>query len=210
AGSFYRVKITDLGLGQTRLMGEEDKENRGWAQGTPNYIAPEQVLGDPAQDFRVDIYSLGLTAYRMLVGRTPFEGRATTEIRQAHLNMVVPSPFDLLPDEIPIDLCRVLENMTAKLPKNRYANYSDLIADLNAVRSNSPIQRSSLDVGLATVAPPQTSPQRTSGTLPRAQPIASSTRMDSLSPDPSPENDAPQAGPSGKRRPNIRRFRRHR
>ncbi|MGH7144694.1 MAG: protein kinase domain-containing protein [Planctomycetota bacterium] len=215
AGSFYRVKITDLGLGQTRSMSEEDKENVGFAQGTPNYIAPEQVRGELNQDFRVDMYALGLTAYRMLVGRTPFEGRTAQEIRQAHLNMVVPSPHDLLPQEIPLDLCRVLEAMAAKNPADRYASYSDMIADLNAIRSSTPIARPPLKLGESTIAPPQKSSGRRSGLVASsplntsAIPTADTPAFDPGSPTPKspPEPGGPKDS-SAKRRTNIRRFRR--
>jgi serine/threonine protein kinase len=49
------------------------------AAGTPHYMAPEQVLGQPF-DGRLDMYSLGCTAYELLVGKPPFVAQTVDEI----------------------------------------------------------------------------------------------------------------------------------
>ncbi len=53
----------------------EDGTAVGVRVGTPAYMAPEQAAGDPAVDHRVDLYALGVIAYQLLTGTTPFAGR---------------------------------------------------------------------------------------------------------------------------------------
>ena len=60
--------------------------------GTPLYMAPEQWAGDPSIDHRADIYALGLVAYEMLVGRSPFADRAPHQMLASHL-MEAPAPL---------------------------------------------------------------------------------------------------------------------
>ena len=71
-----RLKIVDFGLARTS---REIEEGPQVIAGTPLYIAPEQVQ-DGRTDFRSDIYSLGVTFFRMLYGRTPFAGGSLVEI----------------------------------------------------------------------------------------------------------------------------------
>ncbi|MBC7788901.1 MAG: protein kinase [Anaerolineae bacterium] len=70
--------------------------------GTPLYMAPEQWAGDPSIDHRADIYALGLVAYEMLVGRSPFADRAPHQMLASHL-MEAPAPLSYhLPDLSPV------------------------------------------------------------------------------------------------------------
>jgi len=58
----------------------------GTSLGTPAYMAPEQAAGDPATDFRADLYALGITAYELLAGLPPFEKPAPHQVLAAHLS----------------------------------------------------------------------------------------------------------------------------
>jgi len=57
----------------------------GVALGTPAYMAPEQVAGDPGTDHRADIYAFGVIAYELLAGRAPFAGRTAQALMAAHV-----------------------------------------------------------------------------------------------------------------------------
>ncbi|MEN9817282.1 MAG: hypothetical protein RLZ32_1162 [Gemmatimonadota bacterium] len=70
----------------------------GMAMGTPAYMAPEQLAADPAADHRVDLYALGLLAYELLTGTSPFGGRTPQETLAAQLTLVPPPPHRLAPD----------------------------------------------------------------------------------------------------------------
>jgi serine/threonine-protein kinase PpkA len=58
--------------------------------GTPHYMAPEQALGSPV-DSRCDIYSLGIVAYEMFVGKVPFAATTPVAVLLQHIND--PCPF---------------------------------------------------------------------------------------------------------------------
>lgn len=76
AGKVDWVKVVDFGIAkQTRHgFGYQSVTRRGLILGTPEYMAPEQLLREPL-DSRTDIYSLGLVAYKMLTGKQPFTGK---------------------------------------------------------------------------------------------------------------------------------------
>jgi serine/threonine-protein kinase len=63
----------------------------GVSIGTPAYMSPEQVVGDPSVDHRADIYSFGVLAYEMLTGSPPFSGLSTQALLAAHA-IRVPEP----------------------------------------------------------------------------------------------------------------------
>lgn len=148
------VKITDLGLAQTRLLTAEDRRNIGWNMGTPHYFAPEQAAGDHTQDFRVDIYALGMTFYRLITGREPFEGMPYHAIRDAHLTSTLVNPGDALRAAFPPEATRVLRRMTAKKPRDRYESYAALIADLTALAEHRPVAATELGADLASIRAP--------------------------------------------------------
>ena len=79
------VKVLDFGLAKATREEKADHglTSEGQALGTPDYIAPEQILDAPTADIRADIYSLGGTLYYLLTGHPPVPGqnRSTTSTR---------------------------------------------------------------------------------------------------------------------------------
>jgi hypothetical protein len=72
------VKVVDFGIAKAAGVEAQKVTKTGLVIGTPEYMSPEQIAGDPL-DGRSDIYSLGLVAFNMLTGRLPFPSRTAQE-----------------------------------------------------------------------------------------------------------------------------------
>ena len=109
--------LADFGLAR---MLEESAGLTGsnLALGTPEYMAPEQALGLPA-DQRSDLYALGVILYRMLLGQTPFRAGTALATMMAHVHLPPPPPRSLDPDIDP-RLDAILLKALAKDPDDRY------------------------------------------------------------------------------------------
>ncbi|GIU99498.1 MAG: serine/threonine protein kinase [Actinomycetota bacterium] len=83
------AKVADFGL--ARAWADARITQDGRVSGTVQYLAPEQLRGEPA-DPRTDLYSLGIVAYELLTGRLPFAGETPMAIAYAHLRDRVPRP----------------------------------------------------------------------------------------------------------------------
>jgi serine/threonine protein kinase len=134
-GKKHVVKILDFGL--AKAMSEKDADWAGDARGaeasrvgaeltrigqilgTPDYVAPEQMLDAHAADTRADIYSLGCTLYFLLSGGPPFPEATLGEILEAH-HKRDPKPLNLVRPEVPVELAAVVAKMMAKDPARRY------------------------------------------------------------------------------------------
>ncbi len=88
--------------------------------GTPDYMAPEQVLGGEGVDARADIYSLGVLVYHMVVGVVPFTGNTPMKVALQHLHSAPPSPRIHRPD-LPAAAEEAILHAMARLPENRYS-----------------------------------------------------------------------------------------
>ncbi|MDC3307473.1 protein kinase, partial [bacterium] len=111
------TKIADLGLA-VQVEQETVDSSGGKIFGTPHFIAPEVAKGQPA-DARGDLYALGVTAYRVLSGKTPFEGPTSRDILRAamteepaRLGTLVPG----LPARLEATVHRLLEKDPDKRP----------------------------------------------------------------------------------------------
>jgi serine/threonine protein kinase len=85
--------------------------------GTPDFIAPEQIVDSQTADIRADIYSLGCTLYCLLTGRPPFDG-ALGDVLRAHRSMEAPL-LDLVRPDVPPGLADLVAKMLAKIPDDR-------------------------------------------------------------------------------------------
>ena len=124
------AKLADMGLARHVDHGHLDQE--GKVSGTPYYISPEQITGDPPVDFRTDLYSLGATFYEMLTGRPPFTAMTPQEIMRKHVIEPLPDARQFVPD-LPEPLCWFLAKAMAKEPEDRYESAADFIDALDAL-----------------------------------------------------------------------------
>ena len=107
-----QAKLTDFGI--ARLGDGSGHTMTGEVLGTPEYISPEQALGEPATAAS-DIYSLGIVTYEMLTGRRPFDQGSPVATALAQVN----DPPPALPEAVPADLRAVVEASLAKTPADR-------------------------------------------------------------------------------------------
>jgi serine/threonine protein kinase len=120
------VKVLDFGIAKSSEL-EETREKRlthpGMAMGTPEYMAPEQAAGRPA-DERCDVYAVGAILYEMLTGSPPYEGENFMEILTKKATQD-PTPPHLLRPELPpqvADLClRAMSRSPADRPPSMEA-----------------------------------------------------------------------------------------
>jgi len=131
------AKLADMGLARQAGDVEAAMAEAGKAFGTPYYIAPEQIRGDPNIDFRADIYSLGATLYQMVTNRVPFEAATPQQVMQKHLSAPL-VPHDHINTKLSAGISEVIEVMMAKRPKDRYQSTDDLLMDLKSVKAGNP------------------------------------------------------------------------
>jgi beta-lactam-binding protein with PASTA domain len=92
------VKVADFGLARAYADGRVTQA--GAVTGTVQYLAPEQIRGEPA-DPRSDLYSLGIVAYELLTGKLPFTGETAMAVAYKHLSDRVPAPSASVPELAP-------------------------------------------------------------------------------------------------------------
>ena len=121
------VRLSDLGIAKS--LNEKGKaEQSDGVFGSPHYMAPEQARGLP-MDHRSDLYSLGVTYYRILLGRVPFSGKDAKEIMERQVFDEPESPRRINPDLAP-KAYEILGKLLRKKPIERYQTATALIAEL--------------------------------------------------------------------------------
>ncbi|MCA9088214.1 MAG: protein kinase [Planctomycetaceae bacterium] len=128
-GRYDVVKVVDFGLAKECLCKNLNDvtvlTQSGSICGSPGYMAPEQVLESTTLDHRVDIYSLGITAFFLTTGRLPFPETATVRTLMAHVNDKVPHPSTINLD-LPKDLECVILKCLEKAPEDRFESVQKL------------------------------------------------------------------------------------
>ena len=128
--------VTDFGVakalsGQATPGGGDALTLVGTSLGTPAYMAPEQAAADPATDYRADLYALGVVAYEMLAGRTPFAGRSPQALMAAHLTER-PMPITELRPDVPAGLAALVMQCLEKEPDARPESAGAIAARLDS------------------------------------------------------------------------------
>jgi len=142
------AKITDFGIAMALNATQLTQTNS--AMGSVHYFPPEQANGK-GSTLKSDVYSLGIMMYELLTGTLPFRGDNAVEIALKHLKEPVPSIRVELP-ELPQSIENIIIRATAKNPKNRYSNatemHDDLVTALNKERVNEPLIELKYDEGI--------------------------------------------------------------
>src|SRR5688572_16717332 len=126
--------VTDFGVAKalSAAMPISGLTTAGIAIGTPAYMAPEQLAGDPHADHRLDLYAVGLLAYELLIGSSPFSSSSPQATMAAQLTRVPESLHDLRP-EVPRDLSDLIMRCLEKIPDDRPQTAIELQRQLDGV-----------------------------------------------------------------------------
>jgi serine/threonine-protein kinase len=123
------VRIVDFDLAQP--IPETPRKVSGKNPGTPAYMAPEQLLGQPISQ-RVDIFSFGVAAYELLTNLKPFPGETPAEIVRKQMDRSeFVTPRELNPD-LPLALDKVILRCLELEPEKRYPFMAVLVLELKA------------------------------------------------------------------------------
>jgi hypothetical protein len=127
-----RAKLTDFGVAH---VPSSAMTQTGAALGSPKYMSPEQVTGQPI-DPRSDIFSLGVVLYEMLARRTPFERAGDTNVWSLLHRIAADKhrPVTEVDRDLPAIFDRILDRALAKSTAQRYQRAGDLANDLRNTR----------------------------------------------------------------------------
>lgn len=125
-----RPKITDFGIARIEDTAEHLRTQAGEVLGTPAYMSPEQVLGQPV-DPRSDIFSLGIILYELCAGVRPFRGESLGAVFQAITQASHVSVAEAAP-QTPPSLAAVIEKCLERDPARRFQSGEELAAALRA------------------------------------------------------------------------------
>lgn len=131
----YRAKLLDFGIAKPVAGDGLDITSDGAMIGTPRYMAPEQIYGGELGP-TADIYSLGLVAYEMLVGKPAITGRTTKEMMVQQLS---DTPVTL-PPTVPVSpgMRNIINRMLTRDPGSRFASADAAIQALDMLRASGP------------------------------------------------------------------------
>lgn len=131
-------KVGDFGIARFFESEANDTTLSSLMLGTPQYMSPEQAIGDvESLSPQTDNFALGVITYELLCGTRPFEGKNAVEILKSISEMeLIKFPSEL---QIPRDLQTICLHCLEKRPDDRYDSTQRLIDDLNCFLTNRPI-----------------------------------------------------------------------
>ena len=154
AGGGVRAVVTDFGLARTDVSPSIEEnasaESSGFV-GTPDYMAPEQVLGEPLTA-AADIYAFGIVMYEIVTGRRPFHGDTPLARATLRISQPPPSPRQFVPN---LDLRweAVILKCLARMPSARFVSASAAVEALTETRATGQILPLPGEAGPLTASP---------------------------------------------------------
>lgn len=165
--------ITDFGVARN-VATESGLTQTGRFVGTLDYVAPEQISGEPI-DARVDVYALGCLLFKLLTGEVPFPREGEAARLYAHLNDPPPAP-SLYAPATPMALDDVVVRAMSKPPGDRYPSAGDLGRAAQAALSGAAVsvpERTVATGAAATVEPETVAAEETAAPTGRLHPGSS-------------------------------------
>jgi len=144
------AKIMDFGI--ARVRASDVKTQTGAILGSPRYMSPEQVTGQPA-DRRSDIFSLGVVLYELVTGEPPFTAPTVTQLMH-QIATAKPRPPSASNPAVPAMLDLIVARALQKQPAERYQSAAELASDLRSCLAELTGGRGRQLTG-ATTAPPK-------------------------------------------------------
>jgi len=130
--------VMDFGVAKavSEATGRNTLTTAGVALGTPTYMAPEQATADPHVDHRADIYAIGVMAYELLAGRTPFQGASPQAVLAAHVTQEA-EPVSRHRDQVSGELEGLVMKCLAKKPADRWQSADEMLPLLETMTTTS-------------------------------------------------------------------------
>jgi len=121
-GQDGRIKITDFGIARIEDASATLQTQTGEILGTPAYMSPEQIMGQPV-DRRADIFSLGVLLYEMTAGSRPFggEGKTLASVFNDIIRVTPPEPY-IISSIVPRKLSGIIMKALQKEPEKRFSS----------------------------------------------------------------------------------------
>ena len=128
------VRIMDFGI--ARSAKSRGLTEDGAIIGTPEYMSPEQALGDEV-DIRSDIYSLGVVLFELVTGKVPFEGSTAVSVAMKQKTELPPEPMSIN-DQIPEEFNHLILKCLEKEPKKRYQSVDEVLEEIIRIERGFP------------------------------------------------------------------------
>ena len=125
------IKVADFGICRIDSSEATQATQVGNVLGTPNYMSPEQVLGEKV-DSRSDLFSAGVVLYQLLTGHLPFDGETLISVAYK-ITKTEPPSLDKLRPDLPLCLRRIVERALKKQPEKRFQTGEEFAAALIGV-----------------------------------------------------------------------------
>ena len=129
------VKVMDFGIARA-VERKKGMTQTGLVVGTPEYMAPEQLMGEPL-DQRVDLFAAGVVLYECLTGRRPHEAESPMALVSKVLTEPIVPPHEVTPD-VPLALSLLVARALARNPADRPRGAGEMYDELARVGEGTP------------------------------------------------------------------------
>ncbi len=136
--------LSDFGIAKILHTGEDSLTASGVSIGTPEYMAPEQAMGDVVA--QSDIYSLGVVLFELVTGQRPFTADTPMAVMLKHIQEPMPD-IRVFNPALPEELAHILEKACAKQPAARFASADEFADALERLVSRTKMMKPSAVAG---------------------------------------------------------------